>query len=274
MRHQEALEQLEALGFRPLCTYSELVFPFSLLALTPVYWMMRMNREVVRTEGSLQIATYYPLLINHEAGAIALTNSLGVKFYSAFADGGVVITGNSGGKPLDDPRTGLYKQNLAGDPQEVWGGHLEGVAQRVAQGAQMRRLESFQDYVAISKREERQGALELVGVIGVWLLVTLGPLAAGLYYLARLVHTLLTSPGVGKEALSDVSRWLAALGMLLVMLVVAMGVGWWLDRRRARTPQERSASTVASVLVGGLAFVLGLIFMLVMWFILRGVGGR
>ena len=133
-RYLEQTGALKRLDFVPLATVGEKIFPFSLLLVTPIYWMMKMSGEVVRPGGLLQFTDYYPVWVHPEHRVIAEINKLSVKFYTKYADGTVLLTSNNITSLVTDEERGLLGKAVNGTPETAWSQHLHRMGDQRVQG--------------------------------------------------------------------------------------------------------------------------------------------
>ncbi|MGB8253686.1 MAG: hypothetical protein WCF08_10770 [Anaerolineaceae bacterium] len=183
-RYQWVITELQKNGFTYLLSYSETQFPFSLLLLTPIYFMMRNHSEIVRITSPLRVTAYYPLLVHHETGTIALINGLNTKFYSQFIDGTLIISVNSETKTLNDVETRLFKTSFPGSEVTAWEKHLEWMNTFLKDGKHTNLSARFEEYCAMSIREEKTSILDTLILIGIWVFILLG--------FGRIIYSVLT----------------------------------------------------------------------------------
>src|SRR5262245_39226065 len=90
-RFRRESDALAANGFRELCFYNEQLGPWSAIAYSPVLLTMRWQREVVRVRGRLEAIATFLLMSHGDPPTIALPFGLGVKLYTRFTDGTILI---------------------------------------------------------------------------------------------------------------------------------------------------------------------------------------
>jgi hypothetical protein len=183
-RYQKTISALQDKGFDYLGSYSEAQFPFSLLVLTPIYWMMRSKREVTRISSPLRVTAYYPLLVHRETDSIALVNGLHSKFYTQFGDGTVIITVNAGTKNLFDTEKRIYKASFPGTEAQTWEKHQEWRAEFLKAGKEVKKSDEFDDYCDMSIRENKTFETDVLLLAAAWvsIIMVLGGLSCGLLF--------------------------------------------------------------------------------------------
>ncbi len=153
-RYATELAALKRLGFRELCFYSEIIIPFSAILFLPSLLMMCRRREVLSIRRPLRISASYPLLVSPAHATTALVLGLGVKFYTLFADSSGLITANFNSVSGQDLDGTFVKYATPGSIEQIWQQHSERLTELQALGRQLRVTATFEDYVALSRREE------------------------------------------------------------------------------------------------------------------------
>jgi hypothetical protein len=145
---------LAALGFRELCCYSEVLANYSLVLSLPVVILMRMKGEVLKRRPRLRASASYLLHHHPRPQTIALPLGLGVKFYTGFKDGTVLITANFASQAVARRGSQVLKHARTMPVPEAWQTHQR----RVEHAATARPLVSgysFAAFVAMAQQEER-----------------------------------------------------------------------------------------------------------------------
>lgn len=168
-RYRRVITELHENGCTYLVSYSETQFPFSLLLLTPIYFMMRSHSEIIRITSPLRVAAYYPLLVHHETGTIALINGLNTKFYTQFTDGTLIISVNTESNTIHDVETRLFKNSFPGSEVAAWEKHLDWMSTLMKDGIQPKLPVRFEEYCAMSIREDKSSILDPLVLIGIWI---------------------------------------------------------------------------------------------------------
>ena len=153
-RYRSDMDALRRLGFRELCFYREIVFPFSLILFFPIYLLMRFRQEVVEIRRPLRISATYPLMVSEGDETCALVMGLGIKLHTNFNAGTGLISTNFQTQPIDDPKHKLYKRTASLTIDEAWQRHRDYVNAFLAAGEPVKEHIRFNDYVDLSLREE------------------------------------------------------------------------------------------------------------------------
>ena len=151
-RYADDLGRLSSLGFSELLFYSEVLkarpFHFAVLAL------MLLRREVVFRHQGLRMGAAY-LLMKHEAShTVALPMGMGVKFYTPFADGSLLIATTFPSEAIPRAGRSVEKHVDNASIDEVWPPHLARVNAAIANGKATRPTSTFEEFVALSLQEE------------------------------------------------------------------------------------------------------------------------
>jgi hypothetical protein len=152
-RYADQVHALSELGFQELCCYSELLGNYSLLHSLPTVISMRMGREVMYRRPRLQAAAAFLLLRHTAPETIALPMGMGVKLYSSFTHGTLVITASFVSMAVPRANSGVRKQSEDMSIRTAWQRHQERVATFTANGAVLS-ADSFAVYVAMSRQED------------------------------------------------------------------------------------------------------------------------
>jgi hypothetical protein len=71
---------------------------------------------------------------------------IGVKFYSVFSDGTLLISSSYRSPLVAAPNSGIIKNAHCQSPEEAWGAHQKRAAELTAQGVAIQNFHSFGDY--------------------------------------------------------------------------------------------------------------------------------
>jgi len=155
-RFDRDIEALEALGFREGFFMSETSPLLAAVLQFPVLMAMFVKREVVKLTGLLRYASHHPVLLDEEVPTYAFVFALGVKLYTRFADGGVIISVNfasaAGVRPSGDLEK--YAAPLAID--ETWILHRHRVQRCEEEGRIVDDRLSAEDFFQMAREENRQ----------------------------------------------------------------------------------------------------------------------
>jgi hypothetical protein len=152
-RYADQVHALSELGFQDLCCYSELLGDYSLLNSLPTVIFMRIRREVLYRRPRLQAAASFLLLRHTDPETIALPMGMGVKLYSGFSDGTLVITANFVSMAVPHANAGVRKQSEDMSIETAWRRHQERVATFTTQGTLLS-ADSFAVFVRMSRHED------------------------------------------------------------------------------------------------------------------------
>jgi len=108
-RYQTQIDRLEAVGFLKLYLVREMLEPYSVLRYPHIVAGALAYGEPLYIEPPLRIATYTPLLVCLETACIAMIMAKGVKYYTHFIDGTVLISNNFETEAYQRPDLGCYK---------------------------------------------------------------------------------------------------------------------------------------------------------------------
>lgn len=149
-RHVAKIARLKALGFVPLAYRMEALPPYSAISKFPIALMM-MSKEVVVFPRPARLAVVGPLLSRSNPSSIAEVMGLGVRFYSVFADGSLVISTSFRSAYSPGPNCRVVLNPPCGTVEDAWLAHERKIAEFTAQGAALKNLSCFGDYVEIER---------------------------------------------------------------------------------------------------------------------------
>lgn len=151
-RYADDLRRLSALGFEESIFYSEVLkakpFHFAMLAL------MLLRREVLFRHEGLRMGASYLLMQHHSPFTVALPMGMGVKLYTPFTDGSLLIATTFPSEAI--PADGRGVEKHVGDiPLETaWNDHRTRVTEAIERGRTTRSVTIFDEFVALSEQEE------------------------------------------------------------------------------------------------------------------------
>lgn len=160
-RYAAVIGELASLGFDELIFYAEVMrFRPSRLAMLA---LMAINREVLFRHAGLDFGAAYLVMRADAPAALALPMGMGVKFYTAFADAGLMVsstfpseagTGEAGAGVAtgEAARVQRFAENVT--TGEGWRRHGARVAEAMAAGRRPRRIDSFAEFVEVARLEE------------------------------------------------------------------------------------------------------------------------
>jgi Zn-dependent protease len=153
-RHGLKIAPLQSLGFQQFAYPLEVLPPYSAISRFPVVLMM-LNKEVLVFPKPARLAVATALLLHSNPASLAECMGIGVKFYSVFSDGTLLISSSYRSPLLAAPNSGIIKNPHCQSPEEAWGAHQKRVAELAAQGIAIQNFQSFGDFVEITKRTSR-----------------------------------------------------------------------------------------------------------------------
>jgi hypothetical protein len=160
IRYSSEIAALQGLGFRCLTFKLEARAPFSALLYLPVLPLMLRAKEVLVFPFPLRLAAANVLFVHSEPPSIASCMGLGVKFYTNFSDGSLLISSTLASHAvLQDPAVQSPGSKIIRTPpvsalDQAWLLHQSRVAELQAIGKKSGSTASFADYINISEREE------------------------------------------------------------------------------------------------------------------------
>jgi hypothetical protein len=153
-RYDQALGALLRLGFRRLEECLESLGPFSAVLQLPVLLLTLPKREVLVIRRPLRLGVANALLSHDDPAAIGLCMGMGVKLYSSFADGTLLITSTFQSHAVPVPTSSIVKPPPSPSIEGAWSSHQEAIRSLEAEGKSPNLRPSFESYVALSHLEE------------------------------------------------------------------------------------------------------------------------
>jgi hypothetical protein len=151
-RFRGDIETLAGLGFRELVFYREQFGLFSSVLSLPMSLLMLLKREVMRLEG-LRINASFILMSHTDPPTVCVPLALGVKMYTGFTDGFLLVSTNFPSGPASG-QSRVIKHSSKVPIAEAWATHQQSVRALEAQGKQIHRSVGFDYYVKVSQQEE------------------------------------------------------------------------------------------------------------------------
>lgn len=159
-RYSTEIASLEALAFRCLTFKLETGTPFSLLSYLPELPLMLRAKEILIFPFPLRLSAVSVLCVHAEPSTIASCMGLGVKFFTNFAEGSLLISSTLVSHvvlqdpALQNPTSQIIRNPPRETVNDAWALHRSRVAELEALGKKVRTTNSFADYVEVSEREE------------------------------------------------------------------------------------------------------------------------
>ena len=151
-RYRSESSQLSNLGFTPLFFYGEAFPLIRLLLIYPafLFLIMWLNREVVTILDGSKLLFGYPVFISSDRTAYAHPMQLGMKYFTGFQDGTILLTKNFGGKTTYGPTVVVHISRGA-RICDTWGEHQKRVQALEAVGKRIDSEICFQSFSDISR---------------------------------------------------------------------------------------------------------------------------
>lgn len=153
-RYSTEITALKDLGFHPLAYCLEDHGPYSALSQFPIIPLSLRYKEILIIKWPFRLASANILLSTDDPPNIALCMGMGVKFYSVFSEGALVISSTFLSRMV--PRQGSKIVRLPPQPslQETWSVHKTEVRRRSYEAEFLTDVITFGDYILMSGFEE------------------------------------------------------------------------------------------------------------------------
>lgn len=148
--HASKIASLQNLGFQHFAFCLESLPPYSAISKFPIVLMM-FRKEVLVFPKPARLGIANILLGYSSPSSIATTTGLGIKFYSVFIDGTLLISSTYRSPLVPSPDSRIIKNPHSQTAEEAWLAHKQKAAELGAQSLTLRSLSSFADYVEIEK---------------------------------------------------------------------------------------------------------------------------
>jgi Zn-dependent protease len=148
--HASKIASLQDLGFQSFAFSLESLPPFSAISKFPLVLMM-FRKEVLVFPQPARFGVANILLSHSGPSSIATTTGLGIKFYSVFVDGTLLISSTYRSPLVPSPGSRIIKNPHSQTVEDAWLAHRQKAAELRARGLAPRSLSSFADYVEIEK---------------------------------------------------------------------------------------------------------------------------
>ncbi len=151
-RYQAEINELTSLGFDYLCSDGESLPLFRLLLLLPALAVIGMwSERMPMALRGVSILVGYPVLVSKIKSTIANPDGRRVKFFTAFTDGTLLVSGNYADPTSRGP--GIVRSFQAGSISETWARHQARIEALVEEGKRVDRQSDHQAYVAMAERD-------------------------------------------------------------------------------------------------------------------------
>jgi Zn-dependent protease len=148
--HAPKIASLQDLGFQHFAFCLELLPPYSAIWRFPIVLAM-FRSEVLVFPKPVRLGIANVLLNYSSPTTIASITGLGIKFYSVFSDGTLLVSSSYRSPLVPGPNSRIIKNTDCQSAEEAWHAHRQRAAELVARGLTLRSLVSFADYVEIEK---------------------------------------------------------------------------------------------------------------------------
>jgi Zn-dependent protease len=148
--HASKIASLQGLGFQHFAFCLELLPPYSAISKFPLVLMM-FRKEVLVFPKPARFGVANILLSYSSPSSIATITALGIKFYSVFLDGTLLVSSSYRSPLVPSPNSRIIKNPDCQTVEEAWLAHRQKAAELGARGLTLRSLFSFADYVEIEK---------------------------------------------------------------------------------------------------------------------------
>jgi Zn-dependent protease len=150
IRHGSKIASLQNMGFQHFAFGLELLPPYSAISRFPIVLLM-LGKEVLIFPKPARLGVASILLSHSSPSSIATITALGIKFYSVFLDGTLLVSSSYRSPLVPSPNSRIIKNTDCQTAEEAWLAHNQKASELRAQGLTLRRLSSFADYVEIEK---------------------------------------------------------------------------------------------------------------------------
>jgi len=149
-RHASKIASLENLGFHHFAFCLELLPPYSAISKFPIVLLM-LGKEVLIFPKPARLGVANILLSHSSPSSIASITALGIKFYSVFRDGTLLVSSSYRSPLVPSPKSRIIKNPDCQTADGAWLAHRQKAAELEARGLALRSLSSFADYAEIEK---------------------------------------------------------------------------------------------------------------------------
>ena len=148
--HASKIASLQDLGFQHFAFCLESLPPYSAISKFPLVLML-FRKEVLVFPKPARLGLANILLSYSSPSSIASITALGIKFYSVFRDGTLLVSSTYRSPLVPSPNSRIIKNPDCHTAGEAWLAHKQKAAELGARGLTLRILSSFADYVEIEK---------------------------------------------------------------------------------------------------------------------------
>jgi Zn-dependent protease len=149
-RHSAKIAALESLGFQHFAYCLGVLPPYSAISKFPLIPLIY-TKEVLVFPKPVRLGTANILLSHSSPSSIAVIIGLGVKFYSVFSDGTLLISSSFRSALAPGSNSRIIKNLPCQTAEAAWEAHKQKAAELEARGLNVHNLSSFADYLEIEK---------------------------------------------------------------------------------------------------------------------------
>ncbi len=155
-RYQTEITSLQALGFRHLAYCLEALGPYSVIFQFPLIPLALLKKEVLHFLRPLRLASANVLLSNTNPPTVALCMGMGIKFYSAFTDGALLISSNFDSKAMPWKGSKVIRLPSRSTIEDTWTEHKARALRMAIEVSPIFVNMSFDDYIKMSTQEDEE----------------------------------------------------------------------------------------------------------------------
>jgi len=158
-RYGSEIASIQDLGFRHLAFTLEALGPFSAVSKLLLIPLMLQAKEVLAFPFPLRLGTANVVLVHFGPSSMATCMGMGVKFFTNFSDGSLLISSTLPShaalqNPTEDSNSNIVRTPPCLTPAQAWLSHKRRIEQLETQGKTICNTDSLQDYADISRRED------------------------------------------------------------------------------------------------------------------------
>jgi Zn-dependent protease len=149
-RHASKIASLQNLGFQHFAFCLESLPPYSAISKFPLV-LLTLGKEVLIFPKPARLGVANILLSHTSPSSIATITALGIKFYSVFLDGTLLVSSSYRSPLVPSSNSRIIKNPDCQTADDAWLAHKQKAAELEAHGLTLRSLSSFADYVEVEK---------------------------------------------------------------------------------------------------------------------------
>ena len=153
-RYEHQISSIKNLGFRHLAYCLEDHGPYSALTQFLVIPLALFKGEILIFKKPFRLASANVLLSTQNPSSIALCMGMGIKFYSGFSDGTVIISSDFISSAVPRTRSKITRLQPQITLKDTWAFHKKEVHSRLQDVNPLAAVMKFEHYVKMSEIEE------------------------------------------------------------------------------------------------------------------------